>query len=233
MRTMTWVLVGLLCLGWGVLAQAQDRSEGSSTYKPVRLDFALTLMRFEQQVKSEIGGARGERLVEDSLVGAGLWATWRPVGLSWLGVGGFARFDAGQRSAGRFEGLDAEGRTVVGSETGGAFQELWLGPIVRASWKSFFAEFGYGALGLRWDDAREDLPAQDGDTEKALRTSSSVAWIGAVGGGIPVADSWDVVFRLEYRVRYYDRRESMLFDELVHGTQNFTPFVGVSWVPGW
>jgi hypothetical protein len=40
----------------------------------------------------------------------------------------------------------------------------------------------------------------------------------------------DLVLRLQYRIRYYDSRgSSALAGGAVHGTQNYTPFVGVAW----
>ncbi len=193
----------------------------------LRFDLGLTFHRFEQQVKSEIGGARGERLVEESAVGLSGIATWRFWGP--LSFGAFARFDSGTRNAGRFVGLDDENQTIVEGEVGGDFDELWLGPLLRAQWKMLFIELGYGALGLRNDDARGDLATADGDTDNALRTSTTVAWLAAIGGQVNVWSNLDVVFRAEYRVRYYDRRDAPLMDELVHGTQSFSPIVGVAW----
>ncbi|MCA9539027.1 MAG: hypothetical protein KC620_09060 [Myxococcales bacterium] len=193
----------------------------------LRFDLALTFNRFEQQVKSEIGGARGERLVEESKLGFAGLATWRFFGP--LSAGIFARFDTGTRNAGRFVGLDDQNRAVVEGEVGGDFSELWIGPVIRGQWRMVFAELGYGALGRRWDDARADLAAKDGDTDAALRTSPTVAWLAAIGGQINVVSQLDLVLRVEYRVRYYDRRDEPLRDELVHGTQEWSPFIGAAW----
>ena len=71
-----------------------------------------------------------------------------------LSGGLYARYDIGTRKAGRFEGVE-NGRTVTTGETGGAYSELWFGPLVRAQWAYIFAELGYGLLGIRSDDARE------------------------------------------------------------------------------
>ncbi len=101
--------------------------------------------------------------------------------------------------------------------------------MVRAQWRTLFVELAYAPLGIRSDDARTDLPSESG-TDSALRTSFAIAWYAALGGGVPVTDDLEVVLRLELRVRYYDRRgDGKLVDNLVHGTQNFTPFVGVAW----
>ena len=192
-----------------------------------RFDLGLTLSRFEQQVKSEIGGARGERLVESSRVGVNALASytvWGP-----LSVGAFVWFDLGSRRAGRFAGLDADGKAVVAGEVGGSFTELWIGPMVRARWRAVFAELGYGAVGRRWDDGRDDLPDESGDTDAALRTSPTVAWRLALGGHVPLAGPIELALRLEYRVRYYTARDEALRDDMAHGTQEYAPFIGVSW----
>ncbi len=195
---------------------------------PLRLDLGLTFSRFEQQVKTEVGGARGERLVEETTFGAAAMATWRLWGP--LEGGLFVQYDLGLREAGRFAGFDGD-RAVVEPSVGGGYQELWVGPLLRGSWRGAFVELGWGAVGLRWDDARDDLPDADGDTDAALRTRPSIAWLAALGGAVPLAEAWALAIRLEYRVRYYDRRDAPLADDIAHGTQNFTPFVGVAWRP--
>ncbi len=193
-----------------------------------RIDGGLTFSRFEQQVKSEIGGATGERLVEQTDFGLALLGSWRFWGP--FSVGLYTQLDVGSRGAGNFKALDADNKTVIEDETGGSYTEFWMGPFVRAQWRTLFLEVAYAPLGIRSDDARADLPTADGDTDTALRTSYSVAWYAALGGGVPVTDALEVVMRLEFRVRYYNRRGSdKLADELVHGTQNWTPFVGVAW----
>jgi hypothetical protein len=198
----------------------------------LRFDLGLTYDRFEQQIKSEIGGARGERLVEESFLGLQGIATWQLWANDAFGidVGWYGQFDSGTRNAGRFVGLDENDMTVTEGEVGGDFSEFWTGPLVRANWRTLFIELGYGAIGLRNDDARGDLVDEMGRAEDSLRTSPTVAWMVGLGGSIEVATGWSVVLRAQYRVRYYDRRgDADLTDQLVHGTQNFTPFFGVAW----
>ena len=218
----THIVLALLA----VTAIALPSALASAEQGAVGLEAALGFRRFEQQVKSEIGGARGERLVEEtefSVNVSGAYPVWK-----WFGLGAFARWDTGTRRAGRFEGLDDEGRTVVDEEIGGAFQELWFGPLLRFQLDWFRASLGYGALGARIDDARNDLPA-DGDTDSALRTSATVSWLVALDAAIPTRSRFRPLIRIEYRVRYYDRRaDAQLDDQLVHGTQNLTPLVGVA-----
>lgn len=215
-----WIV--LIVLGSGLAVT-------NASAETVRLDVGATFQRFEQQIKTEIGGARGERLVQETAAGIGVQATW--TFLDHLAAGLYLRWDGGTRRAGQFAGVGDDGKTVVAGEVGGAYQELWVGPLVRGQYEWAFVELGYGALGLRWDDARDDLPTTDGRTNAPLRTSATVAWIAAVGLRAPLTETLSLGVRLEYRVRYYDRRDKPLADELVHGTQNFNPFVGLSWAP--
>ena len=213
-------MVLLTCLGSVLLA---EQVHGKETW---RFDGALSLQRFEQQIKTEIGGERGERLVEDFALGISGIATYKLWGP--LSAGLFTRFDVGTRKAARFEEIVDE-RTVTVGEVGGDYTELWVGPLIRAQWKMLFAELGYGLVGIRTDDARDDLMDENGDNEAALNTSRTIAWLVNLGGGVPINESLQLAIRLEYRVRYYDRRDQPFVDKLVHGTQNFTPFIGVAW----
>lgn len=195
-----------------------------------RIGGGLTLSHFEQQVKSEVGGRRGERLVEDSEVGllvAGSYRVWRSIS-----AGIFTQLDLGNRRAGELAGFDASGAAVVDPAVGGVYAELWLGPLVRGEWRRLFLEVGYGLIGIRDDEGRADLPASDGDTDGAFRTLPSVAWTFGLGGSVSLGTRLDLELRLEYRIRYYDRRGGdALADDVVHGTQNLTPFVGLAWRP--
>ena len=226
-------LVMVLAVGmlgaWTRPVCAEDAPQKSPFAERWRLDGGVTVSRFEQQIKTEVGGARGARLVEELSLGLSGIATYRVWGP--LSAGMYARFDAGTRNAARFEGI-VDGRTVTEGEVGGDYQELWLGPLIRAQWRRVFAELGYGVVGIRDDDARADLAAEGGDTKAPLKTSRTIAWLANIGGSLPIADTLDLVIRFEYRVRYYDRRDAALVDKLVHGTQNYTRFVGVAWIPG-
>ncbi|HSN98480.1 MAG TPA: hypothetical protein VLS89_09280, partial [Candidatus Nanopelagicales bacterium] len=194
----------------------------------MRVDFGGTFSRFEQQVKAEVGGARGERLVESAELGLLQMLSYRVWGP--FSAGYFVQLDTGTRRAGRFVGFDAEGKTVVGGELGGAYHELWAGPLVRAEWRRLFVELGWGAYGARVDEGRDDLPSEGGSAAGALRTTPNVAWVFAAGGGVPITRELELALRLEYRIRYYDRRGGEpLAGGVVHGTQNFTPFVGLAY----
>ncbi len=196
----------------------------------LRLDAGLVFSHFEQQVKTEIGGEKGEKLVQDTELGVQLVATWNV--WSFLDIGLWGQFDTGTRTAARFDGFDDQMRTQVTDQVGGSYTEFWFGPLIRAGWKALFLEFGYGLIGSRTDDARDDLATESGDNESALQTSPTVAWVASLGGKFEVMKDVNVVLKLSYRVRYYDARGGeALADEIVHGTQNFTPFLGVAWTP--
>lgn len=220
---MGWKSTGavvLLGCCWPAAAQAGDPR--------FRMDTGLTVSRFEQQVKTEVGTEPGQRLVEETQIGLLHLLTYRFWGP--LSAGGYLQVDRGERQAARFAGFDADGKTVVAEEVGGAYTELWMGPLIRAEWRAAFVEVGYGALGARHDDARTDLPTTNGDTNGALRTHPTIAWLFTIGGTLPVTEDLGVALRLEYRIRYYVRRgSSPLADDVVHGTQNVTPFAGVAW----
>lgn len=198
----------------------------------VRLDAGLTFTRFEQQVKTELGGTRGDRLVEEFSFGYAHALTYRA--FDWhdfsLAGGGFMQFDVGRREAARFTGFAPDGSPQTSNRIGGAFAELWMGPVVRLEWRRLFGELGYALYGARRDDARDDLVNDDGAARGTLRTSASVAWSFALGGRVALAGNLDFVLRMQYRIRYYDTRGGApLSGGTIHGTQNFTPFVGIAW----
>lgn len=211
--------------------EESDEPEEPNTWERVseglRLDLGLTYATFEQQVKSEVGGVSVEPIASDQSFGLALTATygiWK-----YIRLGVFFQLDMGSRFSARYAGLDAGGTPVINGRIGGSYREFWMGPLLRIQWKGIAAEFGYGALGVRSDDARDDLPTAAGETG-ALRTSPRIAWHAALSGYVPVHPHVDVVFRVQYRVRYYNRRSGeSLASGVVHGTQNLTPTVGVSW----
>jgi hypothetical protein len=69
-----------------------------------RVDVAGHLRHFQQQVKTEVGAVRGERLVFETEVGLGLAGSYDLT--EWLAAGAFVRVDLGTRRAGQFSGLD-------------------------------------------------------------------------------------------------------------------------------
>ncbi len=221
MKTRRWIVA---TLGWFAMASdcfAQD----SARY---RIDGGLFYLAFQQQVKAVVGDPRGERLVNHEEIGIMMMGTasvWR-----FISAGLFFQYDRGNRHAARFAGFNAEGRTITRDKIGGFFNEFWMGPILRVQYINVFGELGYGLIGIRDDDARRDLPSSTGDTEGAFTVSPRIAWYAALGAGVPLASSFDVVFRVEYRLRYYhERGGNPLIDNIEHGTQNISPFIGIAW----
>ncbi|MEM9864827.1 MAG: hypothetical protein AAF938_24715 [Myxococcota bacterium] len=192
----------------------------------LRVDFLLGYSAFEQQVKSEIGGVSVEPLVQDRALELSLSATY---GLwKYIRAGLFLQLDVGTRRFARFEGL-SDGEPLISESTGGRYREFWIGPLLRFQWRGLAAEVGWGAFGVRSDRARNDLPTEDGGLAP-LRTTPRVAWHFALSGYVPVHVHIDVVFRVQYRIRYYeDRGGEDLREGVAHGTQNLSPTVGVSW----
>ena len=196
----------------------------------VRIDFGATFSRIEQQIKTDVGAKRGRRLVEQTELGAEVVATydfWGP-----LSAGLYGQVDVGTRRSGRFDGFDDDGAATLSNESGGPYQELWLGPLLRAQYRSAFAELGYGLLTLRNDDGRDDIASETGDTSSAFRTLPTVSWRMALGGNLRVSDTLDVSARMIWRIRYYDRRDGALANDAVHGTQSYQPFIGIVYRPG-
>ncbi len=198
------------------------------TEHPWRTEGGITFSHFQQQVKQEIGGTQGERLVNETSLGVLLSGSYAI--LDWLEGGLYIRTDIGERSAGRFAGFDSLGSTEVTGQVGGSFSEFWAGPFVRASWKSLSAEIGYGAVGLRSDDARTDLPSASGDTASTFTTSPVVAWMIALGANVPITTNLDLFVKAEYRVRYYvERGGEDILTGIEHGTQSIAPVIGIGY----
>lgn len=214
-------LLLLLLLCPGVL-----RSQDSLRWQ---VQAGITFSHFQQQVKAKVGDPRGERLSYDlqvGLMGMATYQVWEHVH-----AGLFLQFDRGNRLSARFDGFDpVTGRTVTREEYGGTYSEFWLGPFVRGQWQYFFGELGWGIVGIRDDALRSDLPSATGDTTGTFDLLPSVALFAGLGIAVPINDRLDLAVRFEYRLRYYKGREGQPFkDDFDHGTQNITPFIGVSW----
>ena len=195
---------------------------------PFFIDGGLIISHFQQQVKQEVGDPRGERLVYEYELG--LMVTGRYSFNEYISAGLFLRTDFGKREAALFDGFDDEGKTVVKNNLGGDYTEVWFGPKISFYWKQIFAEFGYGMVGIRSDDGRNDLPSTTGNTSGSFTTTPSIAWLITFGGLIPLFEDLNILLSLEYRLRYYDERGgNPLTDNIEHGTQSISPIIGVSW----
>jgi opacity protein-like surface antigen len=184
---------------------------------------------FQQQVKSEIGGERGDRLVHQSELSSDLQFFYQFN--SFLLIGGYLRHDIGNRNAGKFSNLDSENRAITNGKLGGDFWELWIGPVLKSQWELLFAELGYGFVGIRRDEGRRDVPDNNLQADLLFVTHSRVAWKVAMGVEAVLVENVMLSFKLEYRVRYYSSREGEdLLNGYEMGSQNVTPLIGVNYL---
>ena len=185
-----------------------------------------TFSSFEQQIKTEIGGIKGELLTSDaelSLQLLGTYKVWKFISVGW-----YLQYDSGNREIAQFSGFDAQGAAEVINLQGGAYSELWTGPLIRAHYKQAFFELAYGLVGNRNDDARNDLFNESGSNEGTLTVDPSVAWLLGFGVDVALHNKLSLLLKAQYRVRYYDSRDGeKLQNESVHGTQNFSPMIGL------
>ncbi len=218
--------VSTLCILILIAASAANADEN----RPLKLEGSLIVSAFQQQVKTEVGGESGDPLLTEFQIGLMAQGTWQIA--DFLTGGLYLRYDQGERSAARFDSFDDDNAARTTSRVGGSYSELWIGPILQFHWRQLRVALGYGALGIRADNGRSDLPSAAGDSEASFRTSPAVAWLLALGGAIPLDDNLDLVLKLEYRVRYYDERGGdPLFDTIEHGTQSIAPLIGLAWQP--
>lgn len=186
----------------------------------------ITVSHFQQQVKTEIGAKRGERLTNEFQLG--LYTSGAYYFYEFLAAGIYLRYDRGQRQLANFDGFDQSGKTLTSDNIGGTYTEFWAGPIIHLFYSQLHAAFGYGLIGIRDDTARNDIPSTTGDVESAFNLDPSFAWLISLGGRFSVTKSLDINISLEYRARYYNTRGgNNLRDNINHGTQSISPLFGV------
>ena len=189
---------------------------------------AFTFSHFQQQVKSTIGDPKGERLVNINELGIDLNLYYQLKNNYSIGL--FIRSDFGGRSLANFDGFDADGKTKVKDKIGGDFQEYWFGPIFKGQWNHFFIELAYAPIAWRVDDARIDLPSVSGNKTTAFSTHPTIAYMLGLGASFNVTKRFDAQFKVEYRVRYYEKREDEDIAGNVNiGSQSIVPVIGLIW----
>jgi hypothetical protein len=193
-------------------------------------DGGFIISHFQQQIKQKVGDPRGERLVHENEFG--FLFSGRYHFNDNLSAGLFFRTDFGKREAALFDGFDSDGKTKVKNRIGGNYFEFWFGPEIMLHWKQLFAEIGYGLVGIRNDDGRSDIPSNSGDISGSFTTSPSISWMFSLGGQIPVFKKFDIMIKVEYRLRYYNERNGEpLLNNIEHGTMNISPIIGVRFTP--
>lgn len=186
----------------------------------------ITISHFQQQIKTEIGAERGERLTNEFQIG--LYSSGAYTFNKYFAAGIYLRYDRGQRQLANFDGFDQSGKTLVKDRIGGTYTEFWAGPIIHFFYKQLHASFGYGLFGVRDDTARNDIPSSTGDVESAFELDPSFAWLISLGGRFNILTSLDLSISIEYRARYYNTRGgNKLENNINHGTQSIAPLIGV------
>lgn len=207
--------------------EADEPDEGPWRNELFRFDLGGFFNWYTAAVEVGTEGESNRQLITDLSFGLHAAATWRFWGPFSLGM--YMQFETGERDAGRFTGTVMGDLAVSESLIGGSFSEVWWGPLLRAQWESLFLEVGWGPLAFRTDNGRPDLPA-GGSTDGAFQATPSTTWLLALGASVPVYGPIELVFRISYRVRYYETRGGTDLDQGVgFGTQDVIPFIGAAW----
>jgi hypothetical protein len=201
-------------------------SQDSTTFW--RVEGGVTISHFQQQVKRAVGDVRGQRLVNEFHLGLALSGGYRIH--EYIHAGMFVRADRGERYLARFNGFDAQGRTQTKDGIGGTYSELWIGLLLQLQWKQLSLDLGYAPYGSRLDNARGDIPNDDGITDGAFSLHPTIAWLISLGGNFSLVDNLDAVIKIEYRPRYYSKRGGVtLLNDIEHGTQSIVPVFGIAY----
>lgn len=201
-------------------AQSQDQADPAW-----RVDASIAFGLLAEQAKNA-DGKSGGRLFQ-SASGAFMAAGgYRVAG--WLDLGAFLMLEAGDRSAADFGGVDGAGVPTTLTRAGGSYTMFWLGPLLRAHWRTAFLEIGYVALGIRDDDAYPTLTSAGGTGDESFRSDPLRSWVFAPGMRTPLAENVDLTLKVEYRFLYYNRRGDRLANDLFYGTQAIRPHLGIT-----
>lgn len=200
----------------------------SDDLKTWTIEGGITVSHFQQQVKRAVGEPRGQRLVNEFQLG-GLIAGYYRIH-DYISVGGFVRFDRGERFLANFSGFDANGKTQTADGIGGTYTEIWIGPLLQFHWKQLTFDAGFAPYGQRDDRARGDIPNTNNSTEGSFSLHPSIAWLFSLGGRFDIYENIDVMLKLEYRPRYYSARGgTALINDIEHGTQSIVPVIGMTY----
>lgn len=192
----------------------------------IETEAAFTFSHFEQQVKTKIGGEKGEKISDNSELGSML--ACRVQIKKWISAGLFIQYDLGSRHLAEFDSFNLSGATVVKNKISGHYNELWAGPLFRFHHKTAFVELGYGLIGIRNDDLRYDVFNSKGQNQGNFKVNSLVAWHIGLGMKTELTDKVSLLLKAQYRVRYYDSRGGeVLQNDIRLGSQNINPFIGL------
>ena len=197
-----------------------------SFLKNAEINLGFSFNHFQQQIKTEIGGEKGDKLIDiTSLTFAanGLVSIYKSIK-----AGLYIDYETGSRNSGRFLSFNSENQAVTNQKNGGAFSEIWIGPMIQFNFDQAFFEIAHGSFAIRSDDGRGDIPDSENDKSSSFKVTSSIAWKLQFGYKINLSKNLDSFIKIQYRVRYYDRRDQKLNNNYVLGSQNITPVLGLS-----
>lgn len=217
-KAVLWALL----LGIGLSSNAQEQVPKFSA------ELTGSFTHFEQQIKLSIGGVKGDLLAantEFNLQAVGTYKLWEAISAGW-----YFQYDIGNREQAQLAGFLPSQAPAVTNVQGGTFQEFWSGPIIRAQHKQAFLEIGYGLIGTRTDESRADILNTSGSNQGSFSLDPSVAWIIGIGANVNLSNKLNFIVKANYRARYYNARDGDELDsQAVHGTQNFSPLIGLGY----
>ena len=94
-----------------------------------------------------------------------------------------------------------------------------------------FLDLGYGVIGIRNDKSRNDLISSSGNRTGSFTVNPKVAWFVAAGAKAILSNRLSLLVKAKYRIRYYDKKDGdPLINNIEHGTQNISPFIGLHYL---
>ena len=217
------ILLGLMLLANP--ASASDAPSAVDADAPVGVNLELAL--FPWVTQQQIEGPNRDSLLTNELGLASVFTGTYAI-VEWLEAGLLVQFDAGRARRATFTRPDASGESTESNLVEGAFWELWTALLVRGRYGPIFAELGWAPLILRHDDARTDLPNVLGETDGVFEGSRSVAFLGALGGRVELAERLDLTLRVQFRIRYLvSRGGKPLADDEENGQMTLWPYLGL------
>jgi len=202
-------------------ASTADQEQDADWHR-YHVDVALFPTSTVQMIE---GPNRDDTVTRDSIFSGTLGFSYAP--LRWIEPGIWLQFDAGNVERVQFTPSNEQGQASELQRVEGSFWELWTAFILRGRFHWAFAEVGWAPLIVRRDSLRTDLENTAGEASGLFMGSRSVAWLGAAGVSVPVAENLDLTGRLQFRIRYLVSRdgEPLARDE-ENGQMAVYPFLG-------
>ncbi len=218
-----WLALQVLFVSMATVLEA---AESPNPLLSSRIDAAFGVHQLQQRVQAE-GGDNALHVVDHYLLSLNLSGSFHFS--PYMALGMFLHLDEGLRTQTSLHSLDSRKNPVSGTQSGGAYTEFWLGPLIQVFWDPLQAEFGYAAIGWLDDNTRGDLKTTGGSSSGSLSMRLGSGWLLSLGANFPLYDIYRLVAKLEYRTRIYDARAGKA---LANGTempmQSIMPYLGVA-----